>query len=148
MIPLLATLVVRAVCDRSLQAPQPTCIAVQPALAPDRDTAPDPPILTYPTVQEAARAPPVLPALAPADAQTLLVLFTALARRQADPNAPEVTTHEQQNLEHAAHPQSLRLCPPIDADPNPAASREHRTPIPAPTTGDRPGLGANPGRGD
>src|SRR6266498_692107 len=124
MIPLLATLVVRAVCDRSLQAPQP-------ALAPDRDTAP---------------APPVLPALAPADVQVLIVLFTALARRQADPSAQEMTTHEQQNLQHAAHPQSLRLCPSIHADPDPAASREHRTPIPPPPAGARSGLGADPDR--
>src|SRR6266540_1630035 len=127
MIPLLATLVVRAVCDRSLPAPEP-------------------PIPTYPTVQEAARAPPVLPALAPADVQVLIVLFTALARRQADPSAQEMTTHEQQNLEHAAHPQSLRLCPSIHADPDPAASREHRTPIPPPPAGARSGLGADPDR--
>src|SRR6266498_3784565 len=137
MIPLLATLVVRAVCDRSLQAPQP-------ALAPDRDTAPDPPIPTYPTVQEAARAPPVLPVLAPADAQTLIVLFIALARRQVDPSVQEGTTHEQQNIERPVRPQSLRLCPPIDTDPDPAASREHRTPIPPPPAGARSGVGADP----
>src|SRR6266487_2813062 len=111
MIPLLATLVVRAVCGRSMTASPPQPDAARLAQAPDWITAPEQPIPVCSAAQPAARAPPLLPPLAPADAQALITLFSALARRQADPSAAEVTDDEPQNHERTAQPQSLRLCP-------------------------------------
>src|SRR6266545_3363624 len=121
--------------------------AAQSAPAPHR-TAPEQPLPACSAPQPAARAPPLLPALAPADAQALMTLFTALVRRQADPSAAEVTSHEQQNHECTAQAQSLCLCPPIVADPDPGPPREHRTPIPVAPAGNRSRMDANPGRGD